>query len=127
MSPTTAAQYTPNIPLGLYNIITSSSTNKMAEIANYVPSITAREKWINHIHRYNNATGMGNVHNYFHPKNALPTWVSPTTAFIAGTMFLLAVIYIIYSIHLFMKKRKENKERTKPKAINKDDIYEELK
>ena len=124
MSPTTTAQYGPNIPLGLYNIITSNSTNKMAEIANYVPNITDKEQWIALINKNN--TGLGTLHKYYHPRHALPTWVSPTIAFLAGAMFIMAVIYVIYNIHLFMKKMKEEKE-TKSKTINKDDIYEELK
>ena len=118
MSPTTTAQYGPNIPLGLYSIMTGNTTNKMAAIANYVPNITNKEQWIAHINRNTNATGMGNIHNYFHPRHALPTWVSPTIAFLAGTMFILAVIYVIYNIHHFVKKMKENKELkdTKPKT-----------
>ena len=55
--------------------------------------------------------------------------MSPTIAFLAGAMFIMAMIYIIYTIHHFMKKKKKEntaQEETKTKTINKDNVYEEL-
>ena len=129
MSPIATARYSPKIPLGLYKIMVSNSTNKMAEIAEYIPTEPDKEPWMTNINEATIIKRLEDIYQHHHPRHALPEWVSPTIAFLAGAMFLMAMIYIIYNIHRFVKKRKKEDtphEETKIKNIIKDPVYEEL-